>query len=302
MSEFVSGFVSIVGRPNVGKSTFLNSVLGRKIAIMSDKAQTTRNTIQGVYNDEESQVIFIDTPGMHKPKHELGRMMQNAAVQSLKGIDAVLFMVSAVEKIGTGDLMIIERLKQLKVPVYLIINKIDLLETKHEIDEVIVSYSKEMKFEGVFPISAIENRNIDKLIEGIKKLLPEGPQYYPDGQISDHPERFLIAELIREKVLHFTEEEIPHSVAVVVESLKPLEENPEIVECHATIYVERNSQKGILIGAGGLMLKKIGTQARKDIQNLLATRMHLDLWVKVKKDWRSKKGDLRVLGYAEDNF
>lgn len=297
-----SGFVTIVGRPNVGKSTFINATVGEKIAIMSNKPQTTRNTIQGIYTDNDSQIIFIDTPGIHKPKHELGHIMTEMAYNSLTGVDVILFMISAKEHIGVGDQMIIDRLKKSKVPVFLIINKIDLLKKENLVDETIIEYMNQMNFAGIYPISALEKTNIDKLLTEIKNILPEGPKYYPDDQITNNPERFIIAEIIREKILHFTMEEVPHSVAVIIESLKPSDEREDIIDCYASIIVERPSQKKIIIGKEGAMLKKIGTAARKEINAHLGSRIHLDLWVKVKKDWRDKNVDLKNFGYTLDDF
>lgn len=297
-----SGFVSIIGRPNVGKSTLLNAIIGQKIAIMSDKPQTTRNIISGIYTTKEAQIIFVDTPGIHKPVSELGQRMTNSAYSQIKGVDAIFYMVSAYDKIGTGDEMILERLKTAKVPVYLIINKIDLLKNKSDIDKVIIEYKDHMDFKGVFPVSAKEKINLDFLLNEIKELLPEGPQYYPSDQVTDHPEKFIISEMIREKILYFTKEEVPHSVAVVIEYMQPSRDNEDIVECHANIYVERKSQKGILIGHQGQMMKKIKQNAKRDIKNILGSNIDLQLWVKVKEDWRNKSASLRVLGYSVDNF
>ncbi len=297
-----SGFVSIIGRPNVGKSTLLNALIGQKIAIMSDKPQTTRNIISGIYTKDDCQIIFVDTPGIHKPVSELGQRMTDVAYSQIRGVDAILYMVSAYDRVGTGDEMIFERLKTAKVPVYLIINKIDLLDSRAEIDRVILEYKDKINFSGVYPISAKEKINLPHLVDEIKGFLPEGPKYYPDNQVTDHPERFIIGEMIREKVLYFTREEVPHSVAVVIESLKPAVDDPDMLECYATIYVERKSQKGILIGHNGEMMKKIKTNARRDIRNLLGNNLYLEIWVKVKEDWRNRSGALRQMGYGTDNF
>lgn len=297
-----SGFVSIIGRPNVGKSTLLNALIGQKIAIMSDKPQTTRNIISGIYTKDDCQIIFVDTPGIHKPVSELGQRMTDVAYSQIRGVDAILYMVSAYDRVGTGDEMIFERLKTAKVPVYLIINKIDLLDSRAEIDRVILEYKDKINFSGVYPISAKEKINLPYLVDEIKGFLPEGPKYYPDNQVTDHPERFIIGEMIREKVLYFTREEVPHSVAVVIESLKPAVDDPDMLECYATIYVERKSQKGILIGHNGDMMKKIKTNARRDIRNLLGNNLYLEIWVKVKEDWRNRSGALRQMGYGTDNF
>lgn len=297
-----SGFVAIIGRPNVGKSTFLNTVIGKKIAIMSNKPQTTRNTISGVLTEEDSQIIFIDTPGIHKPHNELGARMTKSAYQSTLGVDAILWMISAKEHFTLGEEMILDNIKNTNTPVFLCINKIDLLKNRNEIDKIILEYKDKFNFKGIYPISALENQNIVHVLNDIKEVLPEGPQYYPTDMITDHPERFLIAEIIREKVLHNTEEEIPHSVAVVIDMLKKNEDNPNIIDCYASIYVERKSQKGIIIGAGGQMLKKISSQARKDIINILGSKVYLEVWVKVKEDWRNRENALKSFGYGDDNF
>ncbi|MGX7075822.1 GTPase Era [Globicatella sanguinis] len=297
--EFKSGFVAIIGRPNVGKSTLLNRVIGQKIAIMSDKAQTTRNRIQGVYTDEEAQIVFIDTPGIHKPKHALGDFMVNTAYSALKGVDAVLFVVSAIQSIGPGDRLIIEKLKNLSVPVYLLINKIDL-DHPDSLFETIESYTSELEFSEVFPISALEGNNVPEMMNTLKSTLPVGPQYYPADQIMDHPEYFVVAEFIREKILLLTKEEIPHSVAVQVQSMQRNENDK--VEVQATIIVERKSQKGIIIGAQGSMIKKIGQMARRDIERLLDDKVYLDLWVKVQKDWRNKQTYINELGYKKTDY
>ncbi|WP_430616816.1 GTPase Era [Enterococcus sp. DIV0176] len=299
MPEHKSGFVAIVGRPNVGKSTLLNRIVGQKIAIMSDKAQTTRNKIQGVYTTPEAQLIFIDTPGIHKPKHRLGDFMVEAAYSALKEVDAVLFMISADQKRGRGDDFIIERLKNVTSPVYLVINKIDNIHPD-ELLSIIEDYSSQMPFAQVVPISATEGNNVDRLMETLVDEMPEGPQYFPEDQITDHPEYFVVSELIREKVLVLTRDEVPHSVAVVVDSMKRNENDK--IQIQATIIVERDSQKGIIIGKGGKMLKQIGTKARKDIESLLGDKVFLELWVKVQKDWRDKKVYLQDFGYRKDEY
>lgn len=296
---FHSGFVAIVGRPNVGKSTLLNRVIGQKIAIMSDKAQTTRNKIQGVYTDKTSQIIFIDTPGIHKPKHALGEFMIDAAYSSLKEVEAVLFLVNAQEGMGRGDKFIIERLKQLKVPVFLIINKIDLIQPE-KLLEIIQTYQNEMDFAQIIPISALQGNNVPEMLAVLKETLPIGPQYYPADQVTDHPEYFVVAEFIREKVLQLTKEEIPHSVAVVVDQMQRNEQGK--IHVYATIIVERSSQKGIIIGKGGRLLKEVGTRARKDIEALLGDKIFLELWVKVQKDWRDKKVYLNDYGYKAKDY
>ncbi|AIE80916.1 GTPase Era [Bacillus anthracis] len=296
---YKSGFVSIIGRPNVGKSTFLNRIIGQKIAIMSDKPQTTRNKIQGVYTENDSQVIFIDTPGIHKPKHKLGDFMVKMAQTTLKEVDIVLFMVNAVEGFGRGEEFIIEKLKETKQPVFLVINKIDQVHPE-QLLELIDQYRKLHDFAEIVPISALDGNNVESLIGTIKKYLPEGPQYYPDNQVTDHPERFIIAELIREKVLHLTREEVPHSVAVVIDAIQKREGGA--VYINATIVVERPSQKGIIIGKQGKMLKEVGKRARFDIEALLGSKVFLEVWVKVQKDWRNKMSQLRDLGFREDEY
>lgn len=299
MTEHKSGFVAIVGRPNVGKSTLLNRIVGQKIAIMSDKAQTTRNKIQGVYTTSEALIIFIDTPGIHKPKHRLGDFMVETAYSALKEVDAVLFMISADEKRGRGDDFIMERLKTSKTPVFLVINKIDKVHPD-DLLGIIEDYTSQMDFAEVVPISATEGNNFDTLMKTLIEQMPAGPQYFPDDQITDHPEYFIVSELVREKVLLLTRDEVPHSVAVVVDSMKRNENDK--VHIQATIIVERNSQKGIIIGKGGKMLKDIGTKARRDIEQLLGDKVFLELWVKVQKDWRDKKTYLQDYGYRPDDY
>ena len=294
-----SGFVSIVGRPNVGKSTLLNRIVGQKIAIMSDKAQTTRNKIQGIYTTPESQIVFIDTPGIHKPKHRLGDFMVDSAFSAFREVDVILFMVNIAEKRGPGDNFIMERLKTVKSPVFLVLNKIDKIHPD-QLLPIIEDYRSLVDFEQVIPISAAEGNNVDTLLTEVTKYLPEGPQFYPDDQVTDHPEYFIISELIREKVLELTREEVPHSVAVVVESMKRNELGK--VQVHAAIIVERSSQKGIIIGKGGKMLKDIGIRARRDIEVLLGDKIYLDLWVKVQKDWRDRQTSLQDYGYRKDDY
>ncbi|UXR68650.1 MULTISPECIES: GTPase Era [unclassified Staphylococcus] len=297
MNEYKSGFVTIIGRPNVGKSTFVNRVIGNKIAIMSDKAQTTRNKIQGVMTQNDAQIIFLDTPGIHKPKHKLGDYMMKVAKNTLSEIDAVMFMVNANEEIGRGDQYIMEMLKTVKTPVFLVLNKIDLVHPD-ELMPKIEKYQSYMSFSEIIPISALEGHNVDHFINVLKSYLPEGPQYYPDGQISDHPEQFVVSELIREKILQTTSEEIPHSIGVNVERM--IQESEDRVHVEAVIYVERDSQKGIVIGKGGKKLKEIGKRARLDIEYLLGSKVYLDLWVKVQKDWRNKSQFIKQMGYVED--
>ncbi len=297
--EFHSGFIAIVGRPNVGKSTFLNNVVGQKIAIMSDKAQTTRNKIQGVYTTDNAQIVFIDTPGIHKPHSRLGDFMVKSALSTLNEVDAVIFMVNAEQKRGRGDDFIIERLKNVKKPIYLVINKIDKIHPDHLL-EVMDDYRDTLDYKDVFQISALNGNNCAELVHDLVEDLPEGPQYYPEDQVTDHPERFIVSELIREKVLQLTREEVPHSVAVVVDRIK--REDDEKVLIQATIVVERSSQKGIIIGKGGKMLKEIGTRARKEIEFMLGDKVFLELWVKVQPNWKDRQVDLKAFGYRQDDY
>lgn len=296
---FRSGFAAIIGRPNVGKSTLLNSMIGQKIAIMSDKPQTTRNKIRSVLTSEDSQVVFIDTPGIHKPKHRLGEYMVDTAQNALREVDIVLYVVEADGGLGAGDEYILDKLSNVKTPVILVINKVDLVP-KETVMELILKFKDKRKFTEIIPISALQKDNLDKLQKLIVENLPEGPQYYPADMITDHPERFVVAELIREKVLHNTREEIPHSVAVEIEEMKTRDN--DMVFIKAVIFTERESQKGIIVGKQGSMLKTVGKLARNDIENLLGSKVYLDLWVKVKKDWRNRESMLRNLGFRDDEF
>ncbi len=298
--SYKSGFVTIIGRPNVGKSTLLNQVIGQKIAIMSDKPQTTRNKIQAVYTTDEAQVIFIDTPGIHKPKHKLGDFMTRTAQQTLNEVDLILFVINAEEGYGRGDQFIIDRLEHVKNPVFLVVNKIDKVHPD-QLLPLIDMYRNKLNVAEVVPISALNGNNVDTLLEQIVSYMEEGPQFYPEDQVTDHPERFITAELIREKVLHLTREEIPHSVAVVIEEMKVREEK-NVVFVNATIIVERSSQKGIIIGKQGKMLKEIGKRARTDIETLLGSRVFLELYVKVQADWRNKQKQLVEFGFNEDEY
>ena len=297
MTEHKSGFVSIIGRPNVGKSTFVNRVIGHKIAIMSDKAQTTRNKIQGVMTRDDAQIIFIDTPGIHKPKHKLGDYMMRVAKNTLSEIDAIMFMDNVNEDIGRGDEYIMEMLKNVKTPIFLVLNKIDLVHPDTLMPKI-EQYQSYMDFTDIIPISALEGLNVDHFIDVLKSYLPEGPKYYPDNQISDHPEQFVVSEIIREKILHLTSEEIPHAIGVNVDRM--IKEDEDKVRIEATIYVERDSQKGIVIGKGGKKLKEVGKRARRDIEMLLGSKVYLELWVKVQRDWRNKVNFIRQIGYVED--
>ena len=296
---FKSGFVTLIGRPNVGKSTLMNQIIGQKIAIMSDKAQTTRNKIQGVYTRPDAQIVFMDTPGVHKPKHALGDFMVKTAYSAIQGVDAVLVLVNAAEKMGPGDRFVLDRVRDLKIPVCLVVNKIDLID-KTQLLPIIDQYTQEYPFDEVFPISALTGESVDRLLERLVELMPQGPQYYPADQVVDHPEYFLVSELIREQVLFRTREEVPHSVAVSVQSMQKNEE--DVVEVLATIIVERKSQKGILIGAQGKMIKEIKRGAKREIEALLGSKVYLDLWVKVQKNWRDRQSQLNDFGYRPDDY
>lgn len=297
---YKSGFISIIGRPNAGKSTFLNRVIGQKIAIMSDKPQTTRNKVQGVLTTDKEQMIFIDTPGINEPRHKLGDFMLKVAKNTLRGVDAILLMVDATDRIGKQDRYILEMLKDNETPVFLVMNKIDLIHPD-KLLSVIESFRNEYEFADVLPISALEGINIEKLLGVLSNHLPEGPQYYPADQVTDHPERFIISELIREKVLHLTHEEIPHSIAVVIEKIAKDPEK-DMIRVNATIMVERDSQKGIVIGKKGALLKEVGVRARKDIEMLLGSKVFLEIWVKVQRDWRNKSTHLRDFGFRDDEY
>lgn len=294
--SFKSGFVSIVGRPNVGKSTLSNRLSGEKLSITSNKPQTTRNTIKTIINTEDSQIIFIDTPGIHKPKNKLGEYMVNIAEDTLNEVDIVLYLVEAVDKEpGAGDIYIMEQLKTLRTPTFLIINKIDLIK-KEQLLERISKYTGVMEFEAVIPISALNDEGTDIVMKEIVKILPEGPKYFPDDILTDQPEKMIAAELIREKILELILEEVPHGTGVEIISFKE-REGKNMVDIEANIYCEKETHKGILIGKEGKMLKKIGSLARTEIENLLGTKVYLQLWVKVKPDWRNSDNMLKTLGY-----
>ena len=292
--NFKSGFVAVVGRPNVVKSTLINSLIGQKVLIMSDKPQTTRNKIMCVLTQEDAQILFVDTPGIHKPKHKLGELMVQTAQSTLKEVDVVLMVADGTASFGSGEEYIIEQLRAVRTPVILAINKIDML-SKEAIFPIIRQYQERFDFQAIVPISALEHIQLEALVEEIKTHLEPGPQYYPEDMITDQPERLVIAEMIREKVLHLTREEIPHAFAVEIEEIKTRPN--EALYVRAVIYVERESQKGIVIGAKGGLLKEIGRLAREDVQGLLGSKVYLDLWVKVKKDWRNRDMMLRTLGY-----
>ena len=292
-----SGFVAVIGRPNVGKSTLINSLIGQKIAIMSDKPQTTRTRITCILTQQDAQMVFLDTPGIHKPKHKLGEYMVKAAEGTLKEVDVIIFVVDATEKFGPGEQYILERLQATKKPVVLAINKLDLLTDKEQLLPIITGYNGRYSFTATVPISAKEENNLEGLLTEIKKHLPKGPQYYPEDMVTDQPERLIVAELIREKALWQTREEIPHAIAVDIEEMKARANGDMYVR--ATIYVERESQKGIVIGKRGALLKEIGAKSREDIQMLLGCKVFLDLWVKVKKDWRNRDNVLSDFGLQD---
>ena len=297
IDKHYSGFAAIVGRPNVGKSTLTNGLIGEKIAIMSDRPQTTRNKIMCILNTDNAQIMFLDTPGIHKPHHKLGEYMVRTAESTLKEVDVILFVIDVSEKRGAGENYILELLQKVKTPVILVANKIDKLQDKSKLFNIINEYSALYNFAAVVPVSALEDKEFPGLVEEITKHLPEGPDYFPDDMITDQPERVIAAEMIREKVLRSTRDEVPHSIAVEVDEFK-VREN-EDVYIRATIFVERESQKGIVIGAKGSLLKKIGQQARKDIEALLGCKVFLELWVKVKADWRNKDKALKQFGYND---
>lgn len=295
--KFKSGFVAIVGRPNVGKSTLMNQVIGQKIAIMSDKPQTTRNKIHGVYTTEDKQIVFLDTPGIHKSNSKLGDFMVKSALGALEEVEAILFLTDVSEELGGGDRFIIEQLKKVSTPVFLVLNKIDKVQPEALLP-IIDKYSKLHSFTEVVPVSARDGNNVTTLLEQIGRYLPEGPMYYPADQITDHPEQFICAELIREKILQTTREEIPHSIAVEIESMGTGDNG--VVNIGAVIYVERPSQKGIIIGKNGAALKEVGKRARHDMERLLGSKIFLELWVKVKEDWRNRESVLKSLGFRHD--
>lgn len=296
-NKFKSGFVSLIGRPNVGKSTLMNCLVGEKIAIISSKPQTTRNKIQSILTTDDMQVIFIDTPGLHTPKSKLGNYMVKSAENTLSNVDIVLYLIEPYEKIKDSDRAILERLNKVKTPVFLIINKIDTVE-KPELLKVMEAYSAEYPFKEIIPISALKDKNTGDLLDAIKKYLPEGPKYFPDDMITDQPERQIVAEIIREKALYLLQEEIPHGIAVEITSMKPRKDK-DITDIEATVYCERESHKGIIIGKQGSMLKKIGSNARRDIERFLGENINLQIWIKVKKDWRDSDFLLRNFGYDD---
>lgn len=293
-----AGFAALVGRPNVGKSTLMNAMIGEKIAIMSDRPQTTRNKIMGILTTERAQILFLDTPGIHKPLHKLGEYMNKTAAGTLDQVEVVLFVVDASEKKGAGDQFILERLKTLKTPVILVINKIDKLPDRESLLGIIRSYTGEMQFAAVVPVSALQEEGFEALQEEIIGYLPEGPNLFPEDELTDQPMRTIAAEMIREKVLRNTHDEVPHAIAVEIDEFKDRPNGNVFIR--ATIFVERESQKGIVIGAKGSLLKKIGQEARRDIESLTGASVYLDLWVKVRADWRNKDHALKEFGYKEE--
>lgn len=295
--EYKSGFVTLIGRPNVGKSTLMNHLIGQKIAITSPKAQTTRNRIQTVYTSKEGQIIFLDTPGINKAKNKLGEYMLNTAKDTLNEVDVILWLVEATTFIGAGERYIIEELAKVKTPVILVVNKIDSVN-EGEVFKSIEAYKDQYTFAEIVPVSALKDKNTDELIKTIFSYLPKGPQYYDEDTVTDQPERQIVAEIIREKALRTLDKEIPHGIAVVIDAMK-YRDKQNIYDIDATIICERDSHKGIIIGKQGAMLKKIGTNARRDIENLLDTHVNLKLWVKVKKDWRDSDILLKNYGYVE---
>lgn len=299
MIKFHSGFVTLIGRPNVGKSTLMNCLIGEKIAITSHKPQTTRNKITSILTKEDFQCVFLDTPGIHKPKHKLGEFMVRSAENTFNEVDLVLMLIEPTEKVVEMDQYVIDRLENVKTPVVLVINKIDTIE-REKLLQVIEAYRKLYTFAEVVPISAMKGSNTDALMDVIKKYLPEGPQYFPEDMVTDQPERQIASEIVREKALYLLQDEIPHGIAVEIMSMKK-REGQNMVDVEATIYCEKDSHKGIIIGKQGAMLKKIGSLARRDMERLLGSPIYLELWVKVKKDWRDSDFLLKNFGYDRRN-
>ena len=295
MSDFRSGFIAIIGRPNVGKSTLMNAMVGEKVAIVSNRPQTTRNRIMGICTEENSQIVFLDTPGLHTPRTRLGEYMMQTAKDALQGIDALIVMVDATS-VGKQDRAVVEDMSKHDVKKVLVLNKIDLLEPQ-DLLALIASFA-DAGYDDIIPVSARSKDGLKQLKELLVSYLPEGPQYFPSDAITDQPERLICGELIREKALYHLKEEVPHGIGVEMMSIKKLSDN--LTEIHATIYCERPAHKGIIIGKQGSMLKLIGQEARKDIETLMGTRIHLQLWVKVRENWRNRMDDLRTLGYEDE--
>ncbi|GAB6169649.1 GTPase Era [Clostridium carnis] len=293
---FKSGFVTIVGRPNVGKSTLLNQIMGEKLSIVSNKPQTTRNNIQTILTGDNYQLVFVDTPGIHKPKHKLGEYMVNSAKDSIKEVDLVLFLINPEEEIGRGDKFIIETLKNQKAPVFLVLNKVDEF-TQERVAKTLQMYSGEMSFKEIIPISALKGKNVDKLVELMVETMPEGPKYYPDDMITDVQERFVVSEIIREKALRCLREEIPHGIAVDIIQMKQSPNGTWHIE--ADMLCEKDSHKGIIIGKNGQSLKRIGETARYELERFLHSKVNLKVWVKVRKEWRDNQNLLKELGYKK---
>ena len=296
-NNYKSGFVTLIGRPNVGKSTLMNHLIGQKIAITSDKPQTTRNRIQTVYTDERGQIIFLDTPGIHKAKNKLGEYMVSEAEHTLKEVDVVLWLVEPTTFIGAGERHIAEQLQNVKTPVILVINKIDTIKNQDEILEFIAAYKDVCSFAEIVPVSALKDKNTDLMLDLIYKYLPCGPQYYDEDTVTDQPMRQIASELIREKALRLLSDEIPHGIAVTIE--KMTERKNGMMDIEATIVCERDSHKGIIIGKGGAMLKRIGSAARREIEDLMDTQVNLQIWVKVRKEWRDSELYMKNYGYNE---
>lgn len=293
---FKSGFVTIVGRPNVGKSTLLNHIMGEKLSIVSNKPQTTRNNIQTILTGKDHQLVFVDTPGIHKPKHKLGEYMVNSAKDSIKEVDLVLFLINPEEEIGRGDKFIMETLKNQKAPVFLVVNKIDEF-TQERVAKTLQMYSSELEFKEIIPISALRGKNVDKLVELMIETMPEGPKYYPDDMITDVQERFVVSEIVREKALRTLREEIPHGIAVDIIQMKQSPSGTWHIE--VDMLCEKDSHKGIIIGKNGQCLKKIGESARYEIEKFLGAKVNLKIWVKVRKEWRDNQNLLKELGYKK---
>lgn len=296
-----SAFIAIIGRPNVGKSSILNKLLGQKVAIVSSKPQTTRTRIMGVLTEGKDQLVFLDTPGMHKPKNSLGDYMVRSINESVAGVDACLLVTEAGQEIRENERMLIEKVKKLDLPCVLAINKTDTINDKEVILEQIIKYSKEMDFDAIVPVSAETGSKLDELKEELKKFTSEGGHFFPDDTLTDQPEKVLAAEMIREKILRLTEKEIPHSTAVVIERMK-MRDDKNLMDIDATIYCERDTHKGILIGKKGAMLKKISTYARQDMENFFGCKVNLKTWIKVKEDWRNKENLMRSFGFDSNDF
>lgn len=314
MEPFRSGFIAVVGRPNVGKSTLINRMVGQKVAIVSNKPQTTRNRVQAVVTLPAAQLILLDTPGIHKPRHKLGERMVETARSSWRGVDGVGLVIDGAAGVGPGDRYVASALAAVDAPIVLIVNKLDRVaaaerkeriegcanELQREVAAAAPEGAEPFRFHDAVGVSALEGDGVERLRDVLVGLLPEGPKYYPDDWVTDHPERYIVAELVREKILHHTRDEVPHAVAVMVERMAPREGKSPLVDIDATIYVERDSQRGIIIGKGGSMLRRVGTEARQEIESILGSPVNLQLWVKVKRDWRNTEGTLQELGYRNE--